>query len=150
MDIDNPWKLVKAGFWLGIGFIIPTMLVQAIGTAILAGGLFSLFDPEDMIASDIGKEQIVINEYKDVYTGNQVVINGSLTNTAEGTASSIELEAEMYDKSGEFVYECSEYISDEVEPGNTENFQIKCGGCSDTLIPEYDSVKVRVVSVSDF
>ncbi len=150
MDIDNPWKLIKAGFWIGIGFIIPTIVVDALGTALIVGGTFSLFDPEEMIASDIDKEQIVINEYKDAYNGNQVMITGSLTNTAEGTANSIELEAEMYDKQGEFVHECSEYISDAVEPGKTENFQIKCGGCSDKLIPKYESVKVRVVSVSSF
>jgi hypothetical protein len=112
--------------------------------------MFSLFNAEEITASDIDKEKIVINEYHDVHKGNQVVITGSLTNTADGTANSIELEAEMFDSKGEFVHECSEYISDQAEPGKTENLQIKCGGCPDKLIPEYDSVKLSVVGISNF
>jgi hypothetical protein len=146
MDIHNPWKLVKAGFWLSIGFIVPSTVVYSLATLGMASWSY-----EDAMTSDVKIEQIIINEYKDAYTGNQVMITGSLTNTSDATANSIELEAEMYDKNGEFVYECSEYISEAVEPGKTENFQIKCGsGCTDKLIPEYESVKVRVVGISNF
>jgi hypothetical protein len=149
MDSGNPWKLIKAGFWLSIGFIVPSITLYCLATFLIYRGMAS-WSYEEVLTSDVKSEQIIINEYKDVYTGNQVTITGSLTNTADAPANSIELEAEMYDAKGEFVYECSEYVSETVEAGETENFQIKCGGCSDKLIPEYDSVKVSVVGVSNF
>ncbi len=38
------WRLIKAGFWLGIGFIIPSLIVYAIGTAMIVGITPQMFE----------------------------------------------------------------------------------------------------------
>lgn len=62
---------------------------------------------------------------------------------------SIEIEAELLDGDGKFVYECSEYISRKISQGESENFLIKCG-CSRETVPEYATISLRVVEASAF
>ena len=159
MENWSKWKLVKVGFWLGIGFIIPQLVVLYSGTALTMLAMPSMieasFDYDDggvmsSITSDYDRsDQIEIQKYRDQKNGNQVLILGSIMNSGEKKASSIQLEAELKDKDGNFVFECSKYINKTLKPGDIENFQIKCG-CGDNPVPEYTKVNVRVVSASGY
>ena len=159
MENWGKWKFMKAGFWLGIGFIIPLLVVLYSGTALTM--LAMPFMIEASYESDAGgviskltsnfdrAGQIKIREFREQKNGNQLLILGSVVNSGDEKASSIQLEAELTDKDGKFVYECSEYINQDLKPGDIENFQIKCG-CGENPVPEYAEVNVRVVSASSY
>lgn len=163
MDTQNPWQLIKAGFWLGIGFIVPTIIVYLIGMLVVFAvpSLMSSSQFDDDIVADAKEtvdkmvaehdktNQIRIVNYREVKNGNQVFILGSVENTGADTVGSIQLEAELLDDAKQMVFECSQYISKKLKQGETENFQIKCG-CGHERIPEHKSVNVRVVSASNF
>ncbi len=148
------WKLIKVGFWLGIGFILPQLVVMYSGTVISVLAMPSIMGSSDNYMSDISSRlnrtsQIEILEQREQNNGEQLLILGKIKNTGNKIASSIQLEAELLDSEGVFVYECSEYISKKLKPGDIENYQIKCG-CGDSPLPAYKSITVRVVSASGF
>lgn len=90
-----------------------------------------------------------IEHYREVQNGSRLLVLGSLHNTGSLQASSIRLEVELFDADGRFVYECSEYISRDLAPGERENFQVNCG-CGKNAAPEHASLTVRVVSASNY
>ena len=141
MEKLSIWKLLKYGFWLGVGFLVPLLLFTFV-TMYLP--MFS-YDPSDYEVSD----EIEIQSYRSRVDGNRVVIVGSIINNGEEQASSIQLEAEFMDENGEFLYECSDFISQAINPSQTENFQITCG-CGDNPVPEYSEFTVRVTRASIF
>ena len=149
------WKYIKVGFWLGVGFIIPQLFVLYSGTylTMLAAPSF-MGAIEDEYTSSFSDsfdvtENVKINDHEEKVNGNQLLIIGSISNIGDSKVSSIQLEAELLDDNGKFVYECSEYIRRDLKPGDTENYQINCG-CGKNPLPEYASVTVRVVSASKY
>jgi len=159
MENLGKWKLIKAGFWLGIGFIIPSLVVMYSGTALTILAMPSMmeasFESEDNgimsnFTSDFDvADQIKIKSYREQRNGNQLLILGSIENIGDKKASSIQLEAELSDEKGNFVYECSEYINKALNAGEVEKFQIKCG-CGDNSVPSYVKASIRVVSASSY
>lgn len=162
------WKTVKIGFWLGIGFIIPQMIVLYSGTVLTVMSMPSMMESAYDIDSEYDVDEndesidiseftdnfdvskhIVIEEHRESLQGDQLLILGSIRNNGKKTASSIQLEAELMDEAGKFVYECSEYISKKIKKGESENFQIKCG-CGKIPLPKYTSINLRVVSAVNY
>ncbi len=146
METWGIWKLIKTGLWFGIGFIVP--LLVAIYLSNIITFMAMPFEP-DIISSMDRTDYIKINEYKEKQHGNRLLILGVIENTGDKKASSIQLEAELMNESGEFVYECSEYINRDLQPGDKENFQMSCG-CNDSPIPQHSEVTVRAVSASAY
>jgi hypothetical protein len=162
MENYNTWKLIKAGFWLGIGFIVPTIIVYIIGTILIDGVLTPMFYAtaskdkyeqvktfEETVGDYDKTDQVKVLEYREAKNGDQLLILGKVENQGTTPVSSIEIEAELFDGSKKLVYECSEHISKRLNQGETENFQIKCG-CGNQPVPEHESVTVRVVNASNF
>ena len=159
MENWSKWRFIKVGFLLGIGFMIPQFAVMIFGTVIslvvippmvqdaivtpnseeIFSGITSNFD---------SKKLIIIEKYREQPRGNKLIILGSIKNESGKKASSIQLEAELYNNN-EFVFECSEYISKSLKPGESENFQINCG-CGKNPIPAHDKTDIRVVSASNY
>jgi len=75
-----------------------------------------------------------------------VIVLGALENNGEDTWRNIGVEAEVYDKNGIFIDECTTNIEKELSPGQKENFKITCGGCSNNKIPEHDKITVKIQS----
>jgi hypothetical protein len=71
---------------------------------------------------------------------------GVVANTGSDAWSSINIEVELFDKEGKFVYECSEYIMGILYPGGEENFVVDCSGCEKAPIPEFDNYKIKVTN----
>jgi len=157
------WEKIKTGFWVGTGFIVPSLIVYFIGTYFVIQMMPSFMeysvgeDPmteQKIDVSDFTSKfdktgQVKIVDYRETMNGSQLLVLGSIKNTGATPASSISIEAELFDKDGKFVFECSDYISTKLQPSKSENFQIKCG-CNKQGVPEYDSVSVRVVSASSY
>lgn len=149
-------RLIAIGFWIGIGFIVPMLVADAVTTGLIFGGLRGMFSSGDEPAAfpmpmdrSEHMEKLVVLDARESRNGTQLVILGSLRNDAPVALSGIQLEAELVDAAGKFVYECSEYVSAKLQPAAVESFQIACG-CGTNPAPDHASFKVRVVSVSSF
>jgi hypothetical protein len=152
MEAWGIWKLIKTGFWFGIGFIVPLLVAVYLSNVITMMAMPSMAEAafeQDFMSSMDKTDHITINEYKEKPVGDRLLILGVIENTGDQKVSSIQLEAELLNESGEFVYECSEYINRDLQPGDKENFQIRCG-CNGQSIPEHSEVTVRVVSASNY
>ena len=158
MESLGPWKLIKAGFWIGIGFIVPSIGVYMLGTYLIysmpslwqSGAIENGKEVAEKFMSDSDKSgQVKITQFREVENGKQLLILGTVENTGETPVGSIRVEAELLDGNKQMVFECSEYISKKLKKGEKENFQIKCG-CGDQPAPEHKSVSVRVVGASNF
>lgn len=158
MESLSPWKLIKAGFWVGIGFIVPSIGVYILGTYLVysmpslwqSNAMESGNDVAEKFMSDSDKSgQVKIAQFREVKNGKQLLILGTVENTGESPAGSIRVEAELLDGDRQMIFECSEYISKKLKKGEQENFQIKCG-CGDQPVPEHRSVSVRVVGANSF
>lgn len=158
MENMSRWKIIRIGFLLGIGFIVPQVFVILGGTLISALAIPPLMQqafeeetggilPTDSSGDSLNR--VKINSYNEQPIGGRLLILGTIENISDTKASSIQLEAELLNSSGEFVYECTEYINKDLQPGEVENYQISCG-CGDTTIPEHTDITVRVVSISNY
>ena len=151
MDV-GPLKLIKSGFWLGLGFIVPIIIGLIVGTFLLFS-FPSLWQPgsEEMASHALAEmdktAQVRITDSRKTMNGTQTLILGTVENTGPDTIGSVQLEAEFFDGSKKMVFECSEYISQKLAPSATENFQIKCG-CTSQTVPAHESFTVRVISAS--
>lgn len=146
------FDLVKSGFWFGIGLIVPLAFAIAGATYLAYTAMYSssVEDYQDtydsyLTGDDVSK--VVLGEYRQTMQGKQLLINGSFTNTHEAAITSLEIEAELFDEKGEFVYECRKSIYRSIDAGVVENFQIKCG-CSENGIPTFKSIEMKVVKVN--
>lgn len=81
---------------------------------------------------------------------NGVEILARVKNDGEHTWPNATVEAEFFDDKGEFVDECSDYIKNELKSGDTQNVKIKCGGCENNKLADYDSYTIKVVDASSF
>jgi len=88
-------------------------------------------------------------DFTERYQGSQLLIAAQFTNNSDKVISNLEIEAELFDADGKFVYECSKSIYEEKAPGIAENFIIKCG-CSENGVPDYQTVKLRVVKATSY
>ncbi len=168
MENWGVWKTIKIGFWLGVGFIVPQLVVMYSGTALTLLAMPSILDTAvEEYANDWEEDLDAFSEVSDFYSDHDLTdsieiekfserlidghlhITGAVSNTGEKAAGSIEIEAELLDAKGEFIYECSEYISRRVLPGESENFLLKCG-CSRESVPEYASIDIRIVEATAF
>lgn len=105
------------------------------------------FDAEygGMMSDTDASDSIALGEYRLVRNGTQSLVLGTIVNEGEREIRHIQLEAEFLDAQGELVYECSDYITQPLDPGESENYQMSCG-CGDNPLPAHESFAVRVVS----
>lgn len=146
-------KLIRYGFWLGVGLIIPLVGSIIVGTLLMIT-YPSFFTPDsEELASSIGgvdkTKQIRISELRKSVNGNQVLVLGVIENAGPDEVKSVNIEAEFFGSDKKMVYECSEYVSQKIRPAEKENFQIKCG-CKDQPMPEHESYVVRVINASSY
>ena len=112
------WKTIKIGFWLGIGFIIPQLIVMYSGTVMTVMAMPSLMEisAEDYMVefeeegdfTDVSSfyedldltSFIQLGEYTERRTDGGLQIIGSVTNTGEKATGSIQVEAELLDAEG--------------------------------------------------
>ena len=158
MEFSGPWKLIKTGFWVGIGFIVPSIGAYILGTSIIYAtpSLWQSSAVEDaaelaetLVPDSDRSSQVKIRQFREAKNGKQLLILGIVENTGGTSVGSIRVEAELLDGRKQLVFECSEYISRKLSKGDQENFQIKCG-CNNQPVPNYASISVRVVSAHGF
>lgn len=152
MESLTPLKLIRAGFWIGIGFLIPCVFAYIAVTGLFWWGSTSFVsntmnEISDPFKGDEAVGQLKIQNYRESIVGSRYIILGSVENTGSKVVKSLSLEAELMDENGQMVYECSEHISGDLKEGEAENFQISCG-CGDQQIPDHKTVNVKIADAS--
>ncbi|UUA72353.1 FxLYD domain-containing protein [Cellvibrio sp. QJXJ] len=147
---------IGIGFLYGAGFAVAIVVIVSIS--------FSKFSERSMSNMSEGKElkkdlkterEFMFREYdesanlvteitKERISENEFTLLGTLKNNGNANWSSINLKAELFNKDGEFIETCSEYISDKSSPGSSINFKLSCGNCSKLQLEEYHSYKLTI------
>jgi len=147
-------ELFRKGFILGLGMLIPLIVVFFISNVVNYKISNFFYDPESYTNPYKSKEEdhiksIQVESFNDTREGDFVMVIGKIKNTGKEKVSSIKLEAEFFNEKGEFVYEESEFINKALAPSEEENFIIKCG-CTNHKFPEYSKVTVKVVGANSY
>jgi hypothetical protein len=146
------------GFWIGIGFIIPSIAKDLLSTAVplslIPGAIRQVDSEADFISeymddSDLTSQIEILSHREQPMDGGPLLILGRLKNTGIKTVNSVHLEVELMNENQEMVYECSDYISQRLKPGAEENFQVKCG-CNNIVLPQHDSYTLRVTKANNY
>ena len=160
-------KYIKKGFFIGIGLLMPMALLEfgafKLSMVMMTDEMESYTEkldyqeepesdwkPGEKDIYDFNKSyvgEVLLGEYSYTTQGLQLLITGDITNKSSSDLSVVEVEAELFNKDGKFVYECSEYMRKQFKSGAKENYLIKCG-CSKNGLPEFDKIEVRVVNAS--
>ena len=147
-------KKIFLGFLTGLGFSVAFVLISVISMKFLVGKMYEetadateeymyqSYKPED--------NKLIIENEKSDKDKDGIIITGIVKNIDDIKWSSINIELELFDKGGNFVHECSEYISQGIGAGQQENFKLKCKGCKKTKIPKFETYKLRIVSASSY
>lgn len=146
-------KKVFSGFAIGLGFAIACALVMALSIGFvdrMYGGVTDSESEYTYREFKADETKLVIENEKSFKDKDGIIITGTINNTDDVKWSSISIELELFDKKGNFVHECSEYISQTVRPNQRENFKLKCKSCKNTTIPEFVTYKLRIVSASAY
>ena len=80
-----------------------------------------------------------------------LILLGKIKNDGDIKWTSVSLKVELFDQDGNFIDECSEYISGGVAPNITENFKISCGSnCSKANLDDYHHYKIKIADAHAF
>lgn len=128
------------GLLIGVGFALAM-------TAVTYG--FSKWQMNEM-AEEMFKDYtpeagLEVVEHRPQKPTNNDAFIGSIRNNGKDTWEGVEILAEMFGKSGEFVDKCSSYIDGSIAPGQTRNFKVSCAGCRDVRVPlAYDKYTIAI------
>lgn len=138
------------GFFIGLGFMIALSIVF-FGLGYIGLKYYNKEKESHTSEFDYPFKQfdestsgLVIKEHHSVVTDFNVEILGVIGNEGEDNWGSVSLEAELFDKDGKFLHECTEYIRNTMKPSDVENFKISCGGCEKRPIPEFDHYTIKI------
>ena len=146
---------LMGGFVIGAGFILAAGLLGAYAINQVTSdieskstkkslkkknkleSLFRDFDENAKLTALVKKEKIGGGEFK---------LLGVVENKGEHAWSGINLKANLYNSSGEFIEQCEEYISGNIKPGKTINFKLACksSNCNTVNINGYKSYKLLI------
>jgi len=145
-------KRIFHGFLTGIGFSVA--LVGIVAGAQYIYAKYFLQGQLSAMESDLGWRDfsedagLVISDDRLVRSDRSLEVVGTLANNGSDTWDGIEVEVEVFDKDDRFIDECSEYISGNLSPGQTENFKVSCGGCQAHPIPDFARYEISVKDAS--
>lgn len=101
--------------------------------------LYRQFDETALLTALVTKERIDKEEF---------TLLGTLENKGDAAWSSVKLKAELFNEKGEFIDECSDYVSQTINPGTKINFKLSCSSCRKINFENYHSYKLEVVNAS--
>jgi hypothetical protein len=140
---------------LGVGFI------YGVGFALGVAGIFALamFGGATYLTSTTGRtmsfpssgpsesrsnpEQFVISDTSTVKNRwGSLSVLGTIENKGEATPRYVNVYADIFNKDGKFIYQCTHQFNDGLRKGQRSNFMIECHGMPPELMPSYESYKV--------
>jgi hypothetical protein len=133
-------KRIANGILFGVGFGIAAGLIYYfISEAMSEKMMKSMWDEK-------GIEKLVITSQDEVTRADGVYILGTIENRGEESVRMTSLQADLFDKDGKFVDQCSGYLGSSLKPGEVRNFKVSCSG-KDKPVAEHASYKLRVLGM---
>jgi|GEM_PF-3603409 hypothetical protein len=137
--LKNLLSKILSGFLLGVGFVIAAGLLG--GYAISHMSTTAMETRTAEIESKMPEYKSPFREYDETAKLNAVVktenignglfsLLGEINNNGEHSWQMVQLKAELFDKSGKFIEQCEEYVSQTIKPGQTINFKLSCKSAS--------------------
>ena len=129
---------------------IGTGLLYGIGIGAIAGPIYYYVSVRmmDSALNESGLQKVVIGKHQETKRGNGFVILGSVENQGAESIRMFVVQVDLFDKSGEFVGQCSEYLTGALKPHELRNFQVSCGVSKDDKpAVEHHSYKVHVLGM---
>lgn len=149
---------IGTGFLYGLGFVVAATLIGNAAFSYIEDDIdekverseqrdkereekrklrYREYDESAKLSASITKERVSESEF---------TLLGVLENKGDARWSSINIKAELFNAEGEFIDECSEYITQNSLPGSKLNFKLSCGSCSKFQLGDYRTYKLSVVS----
>jgi len=129
---------------------IGTGLLYGIGIGVIAGPIyyFTSVKMMDSVWNEAALQKVSIGKHQEVRRGKNFVILGSVENQGAESIRTLIIQVDLFDKNGQFVGQCSEYMIGALKPHEPRNFQVSCGGSKDDKpVVEHQSYKVYVVGM---
>ena len=141
---------IANGFLFGVGFMLATVAVSMASYFYMEESaekraakyeeerktLFREYDETALLTLSIAREKINAHEF---------TLLGTVENNGDATWSTVNIKAELFNESGEFIDECSEYIMKTSRPRDAINFKLSCGSQWAVIQHEYKTYKISVV-----
>lgn len=98
--------------------------------------VFVRYDESGMLSAKVTRERVGNGEF---------TLLGTVENNGKNIWTMINLKADLYDKTGNFIEQCEEYANERLSPGKRTNFKLSCGNCSKLSLDGYDNYKLTIV-----
>ena len=149
--LSSTFRRMGIGFLYGVGFLVgiavAAMLVMYVGVSVISpqsGARVSLGPstverprPNQIVFSDT-------NMLKNSW--GSVTVLGTVENKGDATGMYLQLNADLFDKTGKFIYQCMTQFHDGLRQNERANFMIECHGAPKEIMADVESFKVYVRS----
>lgn len=143
------------GFLYGAGFMLAMVVVTAVyytymemnAQATLEANRVEYSEERKRMFRDYDETALLeLSISREIITQEEFTLLGTVENNGDAGWSSVSIKAELFNEAGEFIDECSEYISETSRPGDIINFKLSCGSCSKLQLHDYKSYKISIVN----
>jgi len=131
-------KKIVYGFLFGLGLSLAVIL-----SSYIYDQLVNDYDSNERKEYSNDAELTVIDQHH-IIRDSAVVILAKIKNQGSDTWKRINLEAEIFDKEGVFVDECSTFIREKLRPAVSENFNIFCSGWKSKDVNDIGKISIKI------
>jgi len=120
-------------------------LLFGFGFGLAVGAIYYVLSEKMMNAvwNDKANEKVVISSHAEVKRADGWDILGTIENRSDESVRMTTIQADLFDKDGKFVDQCSGYVGSSTKAGESRNFKVTCGS-KDKPVAEHASYKLRV------
>ena len=143
-------RRLGVGFIYGVGFLVgvalAAMIVMTVGVSIFSpqsGARMSL-GPKTFEGSTRSDKFVFSNTNMVRSDWGRVTVLGTVENQGDATDHYVQLNADLFDKAGKFIYQCQTQLHEGMRASETANFMIECYSAPKELMSNVDSFKVYV------
>ena len=149
--IKNVFQKIGTGLLYGIGFCLTFFIFSYLFFYVFEKQyedeyLPANYDENCPTLSDCEDHGLSVVVTSENISSNEFVLLGKVENEGEIKWTSVSLRAELFDASGKFIEECTEYINRSVPVKDSINFKLSCSNCSPANLESYSSY---TLSISD-
>ena len=155
--IKNILSKILNGFLIGIGFIIAAGLLGSYAVSHITSAARESSNLNSDITKDREELKDMFKEYDESAQLTAVVnterigngeftLLGEITNNGSFSWQMINLQADLYNTKGQFIEQCTEYVSETLRPGETANFKLSCrsSNCNTVDVNGFESYKLKI------
>lgn len=150
---------VISGFLLGVGFILAAGVFGGYAISHMTKTAIES-SPSRISTKSVEKDEDtspMFNDYDEsaklsAYVKTEKIGNGSFTLLGEVENKGIyswqmvNLQADLFNTKGQFIEQCTEYVSQTIRPGEVVNFKLSCksSSCNTVDVNGYDSYVLKI------